>query len=89
MQQAFAIPGMPPPAAPADSDSSSAAFSCFVGDLAPEVNDFLLQESFRQFYPSVRSAKVRRGERVSRLSNSGLMQSAVDAPAGSAVLLVQ
>jgi hypothetical protein len=36
-----------------------AAFSVFVGDLAPDVNDFLLQESFRQFYPTVRSAKVR------------------------------
>ena len=37
----------------------STAFSVFVGDLAPDVNDFLLQESFRQFYASVRSAKVR------------------------------
>jgi hypothetical protein len=27
-------------------------------DLAPDVNDFLLQESFRQWYPTVRSAKV-------------------------------
>lgn len=36
----------------------STAFSVFVGDLAPDVNDFLLQESFRQFYASVRSAKV-------------------------------
>jgi hypothetical protein len=35
--------------------------SVFVGDLAPDVNDFLLQESFRQFYPSVRSAKARGG----------------------------
>jgi hypothetical protein len=32
--------------------------SIFVGDLAPEVNDFVLQETFRQFFPTVRSAKV-------------------------------
>jgi hypothetical protein len=34
-------------------------FSVFVGDLTPEVSDFVLMESFRQFYPSVTSAKVR------------------------------
>lgn len=45
-------------------------FSVFVGDLAPDVNDFLLMETFRQFYGTVRSAKVRvggpgiRGERA-------------------------
>ncbi|KAH7624390.1 hypothetical protein Ndes2526B_g00582 [Nannochloris sp. 'desiccata'] len=33
-------------------------FSLFVGDLAPDVTDMILQEYFRQFYPSVRSAKV-------------------------------
>lgn len=32
--------------------------SLFVGDLAPDVSDIILQEYFRQFYPSVRSAKV-------------------------------
>jgi hypothetical protein len=30
----------------------------FVGDLAPDVTDLVLQETFRQFFPSVRSAKV-------------------------------
>lgn len=35
--------------------------SLFVGDLAPDVTDIILQEYFRQFYPSVRSAKVRPG----------------------------
>ncbi|GAB4813815.1 hypothetical protein N2152v2_000861 [Parachlorella kessleri] len=39
--------------APAGED-----FSLFVGDLAPDVTDIILQEYFRQFYPSVRSAKV-------------------------------
>ena len=33
-------------------------FSVFVGDLAPDVTDFVLQETFRQYFPSVRSAKV-------------------------------
>ena len=32
--------------------------SVFVGDLAPEVTDLALQEAFRAFFPSVRSAKV-------------------------------
>ncbi|KDD73151.1 hypothetical protein H632_c2480p0, partial [Helicosporidium sp. ATCC 50920] len=32
--------------------------SLFVGDLAPDVSDLILQEYFRQFYPSVRSAKA-------------------------------
>ncbi|GMH13007.1 hypothetical protein Nepgr_014848 [Nepenthes gracilis] len=32
--------------------------SIFVGDLAPDVADYLLQETFRVHYPSVRGAKV-------------------------------
>lgn len=36
----------------------TADFSVFVGDLAPDVTDYVLQETFRQYYPSVRSAKV-------------------------------
>eukprot|EP00246_Nothoceros_aenigmaticus_P003761 TRINITY_DN1494_c0_g1_i7.p1 TRINITY_DN1494_c0_g1~~TRINITY_DN1494_c0_g1_i7.p1 ORF type:complete len:388 (-),score=60.30 TRINITY_DN1494_c0_g1_i7:431-1594(-) len=32
--------------------------SIFVGDLAPDVNDYLLQETFRSRYPSVKGAKV-------------------------------
>ncbi|GMH07598.1 hypothetical protein Nepgr_009438 [Nepenthes gracilis] len=32
--------------------------SIFVGDLAPDVADYLLQETFRAHYPSVRGAKV-------------------------------
>lgn len=32
--------------------------SIFVGDLAPDVTDYLLQETFRSNYPSVRGAKV-------------------------------
>lgn len=36
----------------------AADFSVFVGDLAPDVTDYALQEHFRQFFASVRSAKV-------------------------------
>ena len=36
----------------------AADHSVFVGDLAPEVTDLALQEAFRAFFPSVRSAKV-------------------------------
>ncbi|XVF04699.1 hypothetical protein REPUB_Repub05bG0107600 [Reevesia pubescens] len=32
--------------------------SIFVGDLAPDVTDYLLQETFRAHYPSIRGAKV-------------------------------
>lgn len=32
--------------------------SIFVGDLAPDVTDYMLQETFRVQYPSVRGAKV-------------------------------
>lgn len=32
--------------------------SIFVGDLSPDVTDYLLQETFRSQYPSVRGAKV-------------------------------
>ena len=44
-------PTPPSPPRPADH-------SIFVGDLAPDVTDLVLQETFRQFFPSVRSAKV-------------------------------
>eukprot|EP00890_Picochlorum_soloecismus_P004348 jgi/Picsp_1/4914/NSC_02278-R1_protein len=40
------------------SQPASDDHSLFVGDLAPDVSDLILQEYFRQFYPSVRSAKV-------------------------------
>lgn len=40
---------------------AAAEHSVFVGDLAPEVGDWALQEFFRQYFPSVRSAKVRAG----------------------------
>ncbi|KAJ3693613.1 hypothetical protein LUZ60_009093 [Juncus effusus] len=33
-------------------------FTIFVGDLAPDVTDYMLQEAFRSHYPSVKGAKV-------------------------------
>ena len=33
--------------------------SIFCGDLAPDVTDYVLTEKFRQYFPTVRSAKVR------------------------------
>lgn len=42
----------------AATDGGPVDHSVFVGDLAPEVTDYVLQEHFRQFFPSVRSAKV-------------------------------
>lgn len=36
----------------------SSEHSVFVGDLSPEVTDYMLQEFFRQYYPSVKSARV-------------------------------
>lgn len=41
-----------------NSKNKPADHSVFVGDLAPEVTDLALQEAFRAFFPSVRSAKV-------------------------------
>ena len=38
--------------------ASPSDYSLFVGDLTEEVTDYMLQEAFRRFYPSVRSAKV-------------------------------
>ncbi|KAK9847090.1 hypothetical protein WJX84_006398 [Apatococcus fuscideae] len=40
------------------SQGSGEEHSLFVGDLAAEVTDIILQESFRAYYSSVRSAKV-------------------------------
>mmetsp|Transcript_14492 Transcript_14492/g.36676 ORF Transcript_14492/g.36676 Transcript_14492/m.36676 type:complete len:337 (+) Transcript_14492:655-1665(+) len=39
-------------------DSDGSEHSVFVGDLSPEVTDYALQEFFRAYYPTVRSARV-------------------------------
>eukprot|EP00740_Mantoniella_antarctica_P003924 CAMPEP_0181358212 /NCGR_PEP_ID=MMETSP1106-20121128/5389_1 /TAXON_ID=81844 /ORGANISM="Mantoniella antarctica, Strain SL-175" /LENGTH=450 /DNA_ID=CAMNT_0023471157 /DNA_START=325 /DNA_END=1677 /DNA_ORIENTATION=- len=42
----------------AGSNPGGGDFSIFVGDLPPEVNDYVLQETFSQRYASVRNARV-------------------------------
>eukprot|EP00252_Welwitschia_mirabilis_P025186 TRINITY_DN776_c0_g2_i4.p1 TRINITY_DN776_c0_g2~~TRINITY_DN776_c0_g2_i4.p1 ORF type:complete len:306 (+),score=35.30 TRINITY_DN776_c0_g2_i4:380-1297(+) len=44
--------------APDKRQDGGPEFHIFVGDLAADVNDFLLQETFRSRYPSVKGAKV-------------------------------
>ncbi|KAK9813166.1 hypothetical protein WJX72_010040 [[Myrmecia] bisecta] len=44
--------------APVATGGATIDHSVFVGDLANDVTDYVLQEHFRQFFPSVRSAKV-------------------------------
>ena len=39
-------------------DGAAPEHSVFVGDLSPEVTDYALQEYFRQFYQTVKSARV-------------------------------
>lgn len=43
---------------PTCCDCPYTGFSLFVGDLPPEVHDHFLESFFRQYFPSVRSAKV-------------------------------
>lgn len=48
--------------------------SIFVGDLAPDVTDYLLQETFRVPYPSVRGAKVVTDPNTGRSKGSGFVK---------------
>jgi RNA recognition motif-containing protein len=41
-----------------DKRDDSPDFTIFVGDLAADVTDFMLQETFRAHFPSVKGAKV-------------------------------
>ena len=41
-----------------DSDDRSPEFSIFVGDLGPEVNEFVLVSLFQARFPSCKSAKI-------------------------------
>ncbi|CAD7699498.1 unnamed protein product [Ostreobium quekettii] len=49
-------------------------YSLFVGDVAPEVNDYVLMEHFRQYYPSVRSAKVMTDSVTNRSKGYGFVR---------------
>lgn len=53
--------------------------SLFVGDLAPDVSDIILQEYFRQFYPSVRSAKVITDAATGRSKGYGFVRFSLEA----------
>ncbi|KAF3452545.1 hypothetical protein FNV43_RR02978 [Rhamnella rubrinervis] len=48
--------------------------SIFVGDLAPDVTDYLLQETFRAQYPSVRGAKVVTDPNTGRTKGYGFVK---------------
>ncbi|CAM9000702.1 unnamed protein product [Rhodiola kirilowii] len=49
-------------------------YSIFVGDLAPDVSDYLLQETFRQHYPSVKGAKVVTDKMTGRTKGYGFVK---------------
>ncbi|KAG4988534.1 hypothetical protein AAZX31_11G129800 [Glycine max] len=53
--------------------------SIFVGDLAPDVTDFLLQETFRAHYPSVKGAKVVTDPATGRSKGYGFVKFADEA----------
>jgi hypothetical protein len=52
------------------SADPSLGFSLFVGDLADDVGDELLCNTFRTYYPSVKSAKVKEKVVGASLSNT-------------------
>ncbi|XP_024539827.1 polyadenylate-binding protein RBP47B' isoform X2 [Selaginella moellendorffii] len=52
--------------------------SIFVGDLAPDVTDYMLQETFRTRYPSVRGAKVVTDVATGRSKGYGFVRFADD-----------
>ncbi|KAL9268633.1 Polyadenylate-binding protein RBP45-like protein [Drosera capensis] len=57
-QQAFRLNWATPGAGQKKQDESSPEYTIFVGDLAADVTDYLLQETFRIQFPSVKGAKV-------------------------------
>ncbi|KAK1364783.1 polyadenylate-binding protein RBP45-like [Heracleum sosnowskyi] len=49
-------------------------YTIFVGDLAADVSDYTLQETFRAYYPSVRGAKVVIDKETSRSKGYGFVK---------------
>jgi RNA recognition motif-containing protein len=49
-------------------------FTVFVGDLAADVTDYVLQETFRQHYPSVKGAKVVTDRTTGRAKGYGFVK---------------
>ncbi|XP_057777525.1 polyadenylate-binding protein RBP47B'-like isoform X1 [Salvia miltiorrhiza] len=60
--------------------------SIFVGDLAPDVTDYLLQETFRVSYPSVRGAKVVTDPNTGRSKGYGFVKFADEAERNRAMV---
>ncbi|CAM8887592.1 unnamed protein product [Rhodiola kirilowii] len=52
----------------------TAEYTIFVGDLAPDVSDYLLQEIFRQHYPSIKGAKVVTDKMTGRTKGYGFVK---------------
>ncbi|KXZ53534.1 hypothetical protein GPECTOR_7g984 [Gonium pectorale] len=61
-------------------------FSLFVGDLPPEVHDHFLESFFRQYFPSVRSAKVMTDPYTGRSKGFGFVRFGVEAERDRAVV---
>ncbi|KAL9671118.1 hypothetical protein QQ045_008684 [Rhodiola kirilowii] len=49
-------------------------YTIFVGDLSPDVSDYVLQETFRQHYPSVKGAKVVTDKLTGRAKGYGFVK---------------
>jgi RNA recognition motif-containing protein len=52
----------------------TADYTIFVGDLAPDVTDYMLQEAFKANYPSVRGAKVVTDKLTNRSKGYGFVR---------------
>ncbi|EFJ46633.1 hypothetical protein VOLCADRAFT_32547, partial [Volvox carteri f. nagariensis] len=64
----------------------AADFSLFVGDLPPEVHDHFLESFFRQYFPSVRSAKVMTDPVTGRSKGYGFVRFGSEAERDRAVV---
>lgn len=49
-------------------------YTVFVGDLAPDVTDYMLQEAFKNNYPSVKGAKVVTDKLTNRSKGYGFVR---------------
>ncbi|GFR53160.1 hypothetical protein Agub_g15883 [Astrephomene gubernaculifera] len=69
----------------ADPGGDPSYFSLFVGDLPPEVHDHFLESFFRQYFPSVRSAKVMTDPMTGRSKGYGFVRFGLEAERDRAV----
>ncbi|GLI69510.1 hypothetical protein VaNZ11_014145 [Volvox africanus] len=70
----------------ADPGADPSYFSLFVGDLPPEVHDHFLESFFRQYFPSVRSAKVMTDPMTGRSKGFGFVRFGLEAERDRAVV---